>query len=437
MRGRHVGALVMFVLVLAAAMFTYIRTRPAVSGGDLREALEEVEAIRDALEDVECPRPAFWGPPSEPALPVSDLLRHDGPFRGCFGAYVDATRIASIHETGEPRPSGFELFVTHSPRSYSLVQSSTLEQALETCAPFAEEVRRQAGTPNRCTPYGLRSELGYRQASRIESNHFARALAMVARYGEMPDEERLRLLIQGMAVTRDLGQGANGFEFARASTRFEDTLAAAFVHIAQRSTISADVHAELHQALGVLADMHVNAHALVGGEGLWQVEEFPSIVDVEFQPESERRRVTFASAMFLSRLTQTCPPGTTMEACMAFFPYAGEVPDERIAELLGPLFIRSQSLAFLHAQWTYDYPDKFQQLLDARWSPRALQEILRWSGEAKEGRCPAVSSWDPEAHEDRFYVEQNNEGVYRLVTPGVERRGYIFRCSAEVPAESP
>lgn len=430
----------MFVLVLAAAMFTYIRTRPAVSEDDLREALEEVEAIRDALEDVECPRPAFWGPPSEPALPLSELLRRDGPFRACFGAYVDAARIASLDVTTEPRPSGFELVVTHSQWPYPLLQSRQLQDALASCAPLAEEVRRQAGTPNRCTSFWLRNEIGFRQAARtlrIESNHFARALAMVARYGEMPDDERLRLLIQGMVVTRDLGRGTSGFEIARASTLLEDTLAATFVHIAQESSINSDVRTELHEALDVLANLRVNAHAFVGGEGLRHVEEFPAIVELELQPESERRAATFASAMFLSQLTQTCPPGTTLEACMSFFPYVGEVADERVADLMGPLFIRSQSLAFLHAQWTYEYPDKFQQILDARWSPRALQEILRWSAEAEAGHCPAVSAWDPDAHEDRFYVEQNDEGVYRLVTPGVERRGYTFRCSAEIPTEAP
>lgn len=417
-------------------MFTFVRTRPIVSEDDVREALEEVEVTRGALDEVECHRPPFWGPPSGPALPLADLLRRDGPFAACWEAYDRAFRFDSIgFTTVERRPAGFAFFVSRSQWSPPLSQSPALHAALETCAPLAEEIRRQGSTPDRCSPYASGNEDGLRQAVdtlRIDFNYFARALGMEARYGEMPDDERLRLLVQGMAVARDLGHGASGFLNARASVSIEDLLAGVFVSIAEEITISTDVSAELHEALGVLADMPIDAHALLAGEGLRWLEE----AQLSASGEYTKRYETFASTMFLSRLTRTCPPGATFEECVTLFPYVGELPDELTTDVMGPRFIRDEALAFLHAQWTIEYPHKLREIQNVRWTARALQEILRWSAERVEGRCPQTSSWNRDASEDRFYVDQNDDGVYRLVTPGAEARAFYFRCALVSPSEN-
>ncbi|MFK8002111.1 MAG: hypothetical protein AB8H86_21130 [Polyangiales bacterium] len=53
MRGWRIWAVEAFVIGLAAAMFVYIRTRPAVTEEELREAVAELEDIPALLSELE------------------------------------------------------------------------------------------------------------------------------------------------------------------------------------------------------------------------------------------------------------------------------------------------------------------------------------------------------------------------------------------------
>lgn len=74
-KGRQVGTLVAFLFVLITAMTLFIRSRPMVSDGELADILEEVEVIRESMNHVECHRPALFGPATNRALPLAELLR--------------------------------------------------------------------------------------------------------------------------------------------------------------------------------------------------------------------------------------------------------------------------------------------------------------------------------------------------------------------------
>ena len=103
MSGRRIWALVAFVMGLAAAMFYYVRSLPAVTEDELREVLAEVEHIPASLDDIACQRPALLGASTQDALSLEDLLTTDGPFAECWaaGGECHASRTSPLCPDGQ------------------------------------------------------------------------------------------------------------------------------------------------------------------------------------------------------------------------------------------------------------------------------------------------------------------------------------------------
>lgn len=404
-RRRIIWGAIAFVLALCVAMSAYLRTRPVVSDDEMREALEEVEQIRASLDEFECRRPAVFGAPSELAMSLEDLLRFDGPFAECW----EGTLELNPEHARDP---------------------------LERCSALAEEVARQARAPNRCTPYPPSSEHWRQQVaagSGIRFEHpFFHQVQLLANSGDMPDDDRFRLLVQGMVVARDLAQGPAGFEQAYWAAWVETELATAFVFLFETKTPSPAAVVELRDALGVLADMPIDAHALLSAEGIANIER--SLASTTVDPSS--RLDTYAAAIHVSDLQVRCPLGGTVEACISHLPALTFAPQPPTAwlemQVLGKRFVRGGHIHGMQFHFSRDYPDNLIGLEKLRVNARALQEILRWSEERAAGRCPQQSPWLFAESGDRFYVDRNLWGVYRLITPG-EPQEFHFRCSVEEP----
>ncbi|MFK8002112.1 MAG: hypothetical protein AB8H86_21135 [Polyangiales bacterium] len=70
------------------------------------------------------------------------------------------------------------------------------------------------------------------------------------------------------------------------------------------------------------------------------------------------------------------------------------------------------------------------QMQGARNNERALQRLLQWSADRREGRCPEVSDVEtPDLEEDTTeFIAYRDGDVYELITPGPERDAFVFRC---------
>jgi hypothetical protein len=419
---RYVWVLVVVVLGSCAALLLFVRTRPFVTDDELAEVLEEVEVIRESLDEVECRRPPLLGPSSERTLPLADLLERDGLLAECWEA-VDGLLTPDVAS----EIPGFDFEVDQSHLAPVMRRLSSLHRGV--CSGLPGEVARQAQTPNRCAPYPPKSEAWSQQIaddadpSRL---YFAYAVAMIARRPSRPDEDRLRLLVQGMALGRDLSQGPTGLANAMAGVDVENRLAAVLVELLEEITPSPALVAELRDALEILADMPVDVHALLASEGVREVDRS--------QARTARAelngRAVYSAAMLSLRLPRTCPSGGNVEECLSQFPYPSPTAP-RFFDELGPRFYRDDAVDFIHASTTESYPVQLRRMERTRVHARALQEILHWSTERAEGRCPEVSSWEFEEGESRFYVDRNTEAVYRLVIPGPETSAFYYRCHSE------
>lgn len=417
MRGRYIGALVLFVIVLAAAMFAYVRTRPKVSEADVADALAEVEVLRASLEEVACHRPPLFGPLSEGALSLDDLLRRRGPFAECWRAAERAHTRPLEYRMG----SDFETH--HSHWAPDLMGPDEFESIVTSCAGLPEELALQARTPNRCAPYPANREGHFTESYA----YFPEAVATLARYGDMPDRERLRLVVQGMAVARDLSQGPTGFHRANDATRVENRLGAVLASLLEKITPDSELRAELEHALQLLAEVPTNAHALFAVQAIHEADRAPGRRHSGPLGPSVRLRV-FAAATLVSRIAESCPAGGSVEACVAHFPYARPQHPSSFEYMLGPRLSQGWSVGNKHHTATIHYADNALPLEAVRANARGLQEILRWSTQMAEGSCPEVSSWAFDANDDRYYVDQR-ESLYRLVIPGAEQSSFYFECS--------
>lgn len=438
MSGRRIGALVAFVVGLAAAMFVYVRSRPVVSESELREVLHEVEVVRASLDDVECERAAVLGAPTQDALPLEEVLLLEGPFAECWDA-VGGEEIAEYLEGHEVE--GFRFDDGDGYRARPLNHIADLELVrgvLSACSELPEEIGRQARTPNRCTPTPPSSE-GWRRQNLEDGSErpkllMARAIAVMARHGNMEPEDRLRLLIQGMATARDIGQGPAGILSAMLGTAAEWRLAADFVEVLQETSLSLEARAELHEALEVLANMPIDIHPLIASEGI-AITDSAQIYGGG--TDNEALFAVYAAATLLQRLMDSCPADISVDACLSQFPYPEAEVNETMHWLLGDRAVREESLQVALAIGSGFYGPYLQRMQGLRENARALQQILHWDAERDAGRCPEVSVWDPTTDHDQVFVDRNEENLYQLVTPGPERYSFYFLCPVPTSPTGP
>lgn len=413
----------MLVLILAAGMFTYVRTRPRVSDDEIGDALAEVERVRASLDDVECRRPPLFGAATDEALPLDEFLSLGGPFAECWRAVLVAPGPDPLDY-----PGGFRFYPDRN--LAQLFASYPQESLLASCAELPGEVRLQARTPDRCTPYSPSSEewsaqidAPYEEASKM---YFAHAVALMAQHGEMSQDDRFRLYVQGMAVGRDLSQGPADFRNASYGYEVESRLAAGFVRQLEEAAPNPELRGELHDALQVLADGPINVYASLAAQGLWYVERGqPELYD----EEEARHLDLFTRVSLLSRFVESCPPGASVDACVEHFPYARPSHPSDYEYMLGPRFVRDWSVGYEHHSMTSGF-DELTFDSDLRANAQALQALLRWSTDKAAGTCPEVSSWAYDEDDPRAYIDRDNSRTnYRWITPGPVRSALYFDCS--------
>lgn len=388
MRGRHIGALVGLIGVLAAAMLTYVRTHPLISDDDLREAREEVARVHASLHEAECFRPAIFDLSAEAAMPLQDFFDLEGPLAECW-------------EAGH-------------------------------CSTLPEELARQAATPDRCAPTIASPEDRMYDSRIITERHpILRRVRLEVQHGEKSNDDRFRLLVQGMAVGRDLTQGPTaGFAQAQWGARIETELGAEFAAQFGVRTPSAEARVELDRALGVLAAMPIDANTFLTDDALRNAEMFQAAASSEgsmFDGEDLDWRV-YASAMVASGLQAWCPLGGSVEECISHLPTTPPpLPSGLRREVLGQWVYRREIIEHAIFSGVRSYADELRALEGLRHGARALQELLRLSGERAEGRCPEISPWTQEESGDRIYVDRSGEHLYQVVAPGGEQ-SFVFRC---------
>lgn len=430
MRGSRIAALVVAIIALGVGMFVYIEARPQVSEGDIEDALEEIERVRASLDDVECHRPPLFGAASEDALPLDELLSRDGPFADCWEV-VEQVVPDPIPLDYPPTPR-FTVPVDVSRIHAPLVDMGRSESLLMHCAGLPEEVRLQARTPDRCTPYSPSNEewldeIGVFDERERSKRYFAHAVTLMARHAEMSNDDRFRFLVQGIAVGRDLSQGPAGISGIEKGVEIERLLGASLAHQLEARAPSPALRVELHDALQVLADGPIDAHAFVGAHGIWKAEQSRRSPDGN---EEWRRYQLFAYVSLLSRFMDSCPPGISVEACTAHFPYASPSRPTAFEYGLGTRFVRDHPVGRRHAEETHAIAEYMFPLDAVRADARALQVLLRWSADKDAGTCPEVSPWVYEEEDERFYVERSaTQDLYRLITAGPLPSGFYFHCS--------
>lgn len=435
MRGWRIRALVAFVIGLGGAIFAYARARPAVNDNELRVALDEVDRIRVSLDDVECERPAILGPPTQDALPLGEVLSWEGPFAECW-ELVSTEEVVDYVVGGQPNPSFRFQAQTgyHLPPPGRVIDPELLRNILTACAGMPDEFDRQARTPNRCTPIPS-SEAWLRRSSNDRSELprllIGRVGALIAHHGNLSADDRLRLVVQAMATARDAGQGPSGFLSAMMAAASEHHLAAEFVVLLQDAAPSPEMRAELRHALGELADMPIDVHTFLTSEVIAALDATAA----EKSGEGEINRFTvYALATLLPRVMESCPTGVSVDACLSQFPYPTAEVDERLEWVFGRRYTLEDSLKLAYADCTGSYERYVRRMEGLRDDARALQEILRWEEERAEGRCPEVSRGNPLSDPLHYFVDRNEENLYQLVTPGMERHAFYFECPA--PSDS-
>ena len=334
----------LLVLALAAfvVLFVYVRTRPMVSDDELSEAALEVARIRAGLDAAECVRPATFESafaPSASAMPLRDFLRLDGPMAKCW-AFEDRD-----------------------------------------CADFPEELARQAQAADRCAPFLPDREVGaYDSLMDTRRHPFLYRVRSLA--DEASGDDGLRLLVQGMVVGRDLTQGPTGFDQAHWGAEIETRLGAAFIALLATTTPSAEARAELHHALGVLAEMPINVNTFLSGEAAEHAEGWqPAAASGGGMMSREQSRwMAYGTAAVLRRLQEWCPPGGSVRACISRLPRTQPTsPNDLPTGVLGKRALRREILEYSLWSSSFDYPTELMALEALRTNARTLQQTLRWS----------------------------------------------------------
>lgn len=342
MSSSRIGTLAAFVLVAVAALFIYVRTLPMVSDAELAEADVEVARIRAGLDVAECLRPALFDAPSQTALPrtamlLRDFLRLDGPLAECW----DAGR----------------------------------------CSELPEELTRQAQAGDRCAPYLPPSEVGNFDRIFLRDRHpFVRRVVSLAESPEMSTDDRLRVVVQGMAVGRDLTQRPNGFELAQWGARIETELGDELAVRLETTTLSGEAQTELDHALGVLAAMPVDVNTFVSGEAIQHAEQ--SLRDAasgrgSMLSEEQIRWFAYGFPAFLRRLQQWCPPGGSVSGCISRFPRRQPtLPSALPTRVLGKWVLRREILECSLWSSSFSYANELMALEGLRERARSLQQQL-------------------------------------------------------------
>lgn len=319
-------------------------------------------------------------------------------------------------------------------RAYTLEDSAVLEGMLASCAALPEEVQLQARATDHCSPYPLNGEHWAQNITEFtpSKRYFAEAVTMMARHGEMPIEDRFRLVVQGMAVGRDLSPGPAGFSNAESGAKVENWLSAALVSLLEENAPSPVLRVELEEALRTLANMPIDVHSLFAAHAILEVDR--SKVDTEHR-EHWTNFNTFAAADFVLQIIEKCPLGsTTKEVCFADFPRDVESPRSTIVHaVFGPRLQRNVYLSFYIDRDFY--VRELATLEVARGNQEALLEVVRWSVErAETGRCPELAPWSITANDGLMHVDRADD-LYRLVTP--DESAFYFRCSPRAESDAP
>lgn len=424
MRGWRIWAVVAFVVGLAAAMFVYLRTLPAVTEEELREVVAELEDMPALLDELECERPALLGAPTQDALSLEDLLDAEGPFWGCWTAVGSDEWEISIAE------GALEGYVGDEAEDRERVAG-----IVDACSALPAEVGLQARTPDRCMPSSVSSDrwqhhLDGHITERTEAL-LGTALAMIVSHSPSDTDAKLRLLVQGIATARDFGQGPTGHT-ARLGAKSERLLARLFSEVLSEESPSQETRAELHEALTVLAEMPIDFRTLVISGLVWCLDTSTPLASNSDWPglQDEVRSEAYAAATMIPRVVEVCAPDTTILGCANQFPFPLPNGFPPLPHLFGPRAIREEQTLFLQARQIDGLASTAFLMRQARNDARALQQLLQWSTNRAEGRCPELSNVEtPDLGEDgtEFRVERNGD-VYELLTPGPERDGFLFRC---------
>ena len=424
--------LVAFVVLLAAGLFVYVRTRPLVSEAELEAALEHVETVRAALDNAECTRPPILGPAVTQPRDFSQVLKADGEFAECWqAAHAEEVTEYIGREVPEDYLLEPDAHSQRAPKVDSPLSQEVIESLLSSCSALADEVRHAARTPNRCTPNPPSSEGWRRQHERDfsawPSIAYGRVMAITARFAEMGFDDRLRLIVQAMAVARDLQQGPSGLLSAMLGVAAENHLGANFVALLESESPSSEAQEELHEALEVLASMPIDMHVLLASEGIAITDS--ARIYSEGSEEAIRYTV-FAAATLLPWLMEKCPAGIGVDECIHTLSSPAPPPNEHIERYLGARAVRDDNLLVNYQNSAGSYRRYVDRLLAVRENARALQEILRWSAQRDAGGCPEESTGniDDVEYSERFFVDAEGD-TYRIVTPGGERNAFYFRCT--------
>lgn len=434
-RGVAIGVL---LLALVVGLFFWVRSWPMVSASDLAEAEAEMEEGRAYLRGALCERGPLFDdaasddPTRPPPLPLEELLDPHGPFADCYIIDGDRPLIPGlVGELGMDNTYqsvwGFERLTQH-PANEEFGYSAALVPAelptahwvhglVERCDGLSEELMRQAGASDHCSPFPNRFDSSTRR-SREALVASAIVLARIAAESNL--QTGLDLLLAAMAVLHDLQTGPGA-------------LATAFRGLLMGPVGDSPQRPDWPRVAAALAALEtappLKAHILGRLVEIHEQEEYFRIS--EYTDSADVIDVGLAEAM--SRVQTSC---VDLRSCFALYSHPIVPPHASSMSWLGPRVERAETVRAVADEELHAVRYLTEGWLEGRSAAHALRLLVEL---ASDPSCPDTTrgraTFEVETLEGSFTVEPHSPGIYRLVPPplpvvrDLRRPMYFFRCS--------
>lgn len=408
-----VGLGAVALLLAAFGAFAWQRSRPMFDPGEVHAARARLERERRELLAMTCARTAIGDAAPTNQEAFDDLV---------FGArWAECRRLASAegldmvtNEAGHsfdwtldrgdghvttPPVENARYMRTHGPPA----RSAEIDAAEAACEGLDEEVARLAATTDLCTPARPAPSGWDPDPNYLPMIQIAKVVGLRARRlaREGSTFEGMQLLLQGLAVIRDLRRGPAHLLVAMSSVAAEGILLShAVTLLLADPELSATAVDTLDATLLTLLGDEIPQHVL------WRAERNATADVVPLNDEARDLMVMSASAMDLS----WCPEGAGAEACLAALRErsadAGALPPEWRLVLLGPRSNRAEMIRWSQEQLLQTYDTYLARLLVADSNLALLRAALAWArARTSAESCP------PTLPEDRLHVTTSDDPI--------------------------